>query len=116
MISSQGTGGRAPELMGAAAFGDSSAATKAGPTSPTAASGIRITRDYGEDGAERRGSPSGSPLTVSLELKKRFSYHAARHVEGLRNLREEARVRPSPLSLDGRDEASVRSEPAAGSR
>jgi amino acid efflux transporter len=40
-------------------------------------------------------------LTVGLR------YTAARHVEDLRNLREEAGVRPSPVALDGGDEAPL---------
>jgi amino acid efflux transporter len=41
---------------------------------------------------------------VSVALR----YTAARHVQGLRDLREEAGVRPSPVALDGCDEAPVR--------
>jgi amino acid efflux transporter len=47
--------------------------------------------------------PAVSALaTVSLR------YTAARHVQGLRSLREEAGVRPSPVALDGGDEAPLR--------
>src|SRR5204863_5362816 len=41
-------------------------------------------------------------------------YTAARHEQGLRNLRQAARLRAPPLALDGRDEAPVRPESPAG--
>ena len=47
--------------------------------------------------------PAGATL-LTLALR----YTAARHVQGLRNLREEAGVRPSPVALDGGDEAPLR--------
>jgi amino acid efflux transporter len=47
--------------------------------------------------------PAGATL-LTLGLR----YTAARHVQGLRNLREEAGVRPSPVALDGGDEAPLR--------
>ena len=47
------------------------------------------------------------PAAATL-LTLGLRYTAARHVQGLRNLREEAGVRPSPVALDGRDEAALR--------
>jgi amino acid efflux transporter len=52
------------------------------------------------------------PLAAVL-LSLGLRYHAARHVEGLRDLREEAGLRSPPLALDGGDEAPLRPEPAA---
>jgi amino acid efflux transporter len=46
--------------------------------------------------------PAGATL-LTLGLR----YTAARHVQGLRNLREEAGVREPSLALDGRDEAPL---------
>jgi amino acid efflux transporter len=47
------------------------------------------------------------PAAATL-LTLGLRYTAARHVQGLRNLREEAGVRPSPVALDGGDEAPLR--------
>ncbi len=52
------------------------------------------------------------PLAASI-LTLALRYHAARRVEGVRNLWEEAGVRPSSVALDGCDEAPLRPEPAA---
>ena len=46
--------------------------------------------------------------TAATLLTLGLRYTAARHVQGLRNLREEAGVRPSPVALDGGDEAPLR--------
>ncbi|HEV2591331.1 MAG TPA: amino acid permease [Gaiellaceae bacterium] len=46
------------------------------------------------------------PAATAL-LTAALRYTAARHVQGLRNLREEAGVRPSPVALDGGDEAPL---------
>src|SRR4029079_18611837 len=40
-------------------------------------------------------------------------YTARRHVEGLRDLQQEARVREQPEPLDGRHQAALQPEPAA---
>jgi len=50
---------------------------------------------------------------VAAVLAVGLRYHAARHVEGMRDLRQEAGVRPSPVALDGGDEAALRPEPPA---
>jgi hypothetical protein len=47
------------------------------------------------------------PAAAAL-LTLGLRYTAARHVQGLRSLREEAGVRPSPVALDGGDEAPLR--------
>ena len=48
--------------------------------------------------------------------RSRFRYTAAADVEGLRNLREEARVREPPEPFDGGHEAPLRPEPPARPR
>jgi hypothetical protein len=47
------------------------------------------------------------PAAAAL-LTLGLRYTAARHVQGLRNLREEAGVREPSVALDGRDEAPLR--------
>ena len=56
------------------------------------------------------------PRRAAGEPGRRIRYTARPHVQGLRHLREEARLRQQPQPLDGRHEAPLQPEPAARPR
>ena len=57
---------------------------------------------------ERRPRAASWLSRRSASESGRVRYHARPHVQGLRNLREEAGDRQQPVALDGRHEAAVR--------